>query len=201
MSKFLLPQQRSLEGFKDQGWQIDTVVKPSQVAEGAGNGRFSEVDIPKGTKVIIKKLIPMSAVSKLVDLPGNSTVTFTSEEELESFISKATEEGGHSREQVIDLYENFVWGLDENRACLNISTWSVNHGDGIGMGQVELNFEMINGEEYCVGTTLEEGVTKGAEFTNDYRRFIIPAFYTEYCKKNNITDVRSLVLSIVDAGK
>ena len=50
-------------------------------------------------------------------------------------------------------------------------------------------------------TTLEEGVTKGAEFTNDYRRFIIPAFYTEYCKKNNITDVRSLVLSIVDAGK
>ena len=180
MSKFLLPQQRSLEGFKDQGkfvyvvfiviyltccfslfllslflflsgWQIDTVVKPSQVAEGAGNGRYSEVDIPKGTKVIIKKLIPMSAVGKLVDLPGDSTVTFTSEEELESFISKATEEGGHSREQVIDLYENFVWGLDENRACLNISTWSVNHGDGIGMGQVELNFEMINGEEYCVG--------------------------------------------------
>ena len=44
-------------------------------------------------------------------------------------------------------------------------------------------------------------MVKGAEFTNDYRRFIIPAFYTEYCKKNNITDVRTLVLSIVDGGK
>ena len=65
--------------------------------------------------------------------------------------AKAGEEGGYSREQVLDLYENFVWGLDDTRACLNISTRSVNHGDGVGMGQVELNFEMINGEEYCVG--------------------------------------------------
>ena len=54
---------------------------------------------------------------------------------------------------------------------------------------------------YYIGTTLAEGVKKGAEFTNNYRRFIIPDFYTAYCKKNNITDVRTLVLSIVDAGK
>ena len=64
---------------------------------------------------------------------GDATVTFTSEEELESFITKANEEGGHTREQLLDLYENFVWGLDTKRAALNVSTWSVNHGDGEGM--------------------------------------------------------------------
>ena len=151
MSKFLLPPERSLLGLSDQGWQVKTKIATSKVAEGAGNGRFSEDVVPPDTRVMIKKLIPMSSVGNLVDLAGDMTITFASEEDLERFITQAASEGGHSREAVLNLYENFVWGLDDTRACLNMSTWSVNHGDGVCMGQVELNFEMVDGVECVVG--------------------------------------------------
>ena len=31
---------------------------------------------------------------------------------------------------MLDQFENFIWGLDEARAALNNSTWSMNHGEG-----------------------------------------------------------------------
>ena len=89
---FDLPPARSLRGLDDQGWRVATTLKTSQVAEGAGNGRFSDSYIPAGEKVIIKKLIPMAEVSKLSSLAGDMTVTFTSEDEMERFITQAGEE-------------------------------------------------------------------------------------------------------------
>ena len=63
---------------------------------------------------------------------------------------------------------------------------------------MELNIETIDGGECIVGTALGKDIAVDQELTIDYRRFKLPAFYLDFCKQNNITDVRTLVLNIVD---
>ena len=63
---------------------------------------------------------------------------------------------------------------------------------------MELNIETIDGGECIVGTALDKDIAVDQELTIDYRRFKLPAFYLDFCKQNNITDVRTLVLNIVD---
>ena len=194
---FQLPPERSKLGLPDQGWTVQSEVKPSKVSEGAGNGRFALEAIPKGSRVLVKKLVPMQTITKLSDLGGDSIVTFSSEEDLERYIQCADSEAGITRPQILDLYENFLYGLDGDRGCLNISTYTTNHADG-DLTTMELNIETVDGCECIVGTALGKDSAIDQELTIDYRRFKIPDFYLEYCKKNNITDVRTVVLSIVD---
>ena len=54
-----------------------------------------------------------------------------------------------------------------------------------------------DGTEALVGDA-NGTLAPGTEFFNSYRDFVIPLFYRDWCKKNGISDVRSLVLRIVD---
>ena len=193
---FQLPPERSKLGLPDQGWLVETQVAQSRIAD-SGNGRYAKQAISPCTRVLVKKLVPMASVDKLSDLPGDAVVTFSSEEDLEKYIRLADTEGGLSRAQILDLYQNFLWGLDGARGCLNISTYTTNHADGEAI-TMELNLETIDGIECVVGTTLDKEVSIDDELTISYRRFSLPEFYLEYCKKNEIIDVRTLVLNIVD---
>ena len=193
---FQLPPERSKLGLPDQGWLVETQVAQSRIAD-SGNGRYAKQAISPCTRVLVKKLVPMASVDKLSDLPGDAVVTFSSEEDLEKYIRLADTEGGLSRAQILDLYQNFLWGLDGARGCLNISTYTTNHADGEAI-TMELNLETIDSIECVVGTTLDKEVSIDDELTISYRRFSLPEFYLEYCKKNEIIDVRTLVLNIVD---
>ena len=193
---FQLPPERSKLGLPDQGWTISTEVKQSLIA-GSGNGRFAKEAVVGGSRVLVKKLVPMHTITNLSDLTGDSVVTFSSEEDLERYIQRANNEAGFTRAQILDLYENFMYGLDGNRGCLNISTYTTNHADGDAI-TMELNIETIDGCESIIGTALGKDIADAEELTIDYRRFKLPSFYLEYCRKNNITDVRTLVLNIVD---
>ena len=193
---FQLPPERSKLGLPDQGWTISTEVKQSLIA-GSGNGRFAKESTIGGSRVLVKKLVPMQTVTSLSELTGDSVVTFSSEDDLERYIQCANNEAGLSRAQILDLYENFMYGLDGDRSCLNISTYTTNHADGDRI-TMELNIGTIDGCESIVGTALGKDIAEGQELTIDYRRFKLPLFYLDYCKKNSITDVRTLVLNIVD---
>ena len=130
-------------------------------------------------------------------MSGDTVVTFSSEEDLEKYISLADAEGGLSRAQILDLYQNFLWGLDGVRGCLNISTYTTNHADNEAI-TMELNLETVDGVECVVGTSMGKDIAVEEELTISYRRFVLPEFYLEFCKKNEIIDVRTLVLNIVD---
>jgi len=200
-STFILCQDLSLkQPGTTQGWSIETRVQESKIS-GAGNGRFSLENVPGNKRVVIKKLIPMNDIEKLADLPRDSTITFSNHEDLENFITKAHEEGFHSRDTVLKLFEHFIWGFDGLRVCLNVATWTVNHGDDASMGMIRLRFEIIDGIEYVVGDTLEEGIKEDQEITCLYHDFVIPDFYKMFCKTNRITDVRSMVLSFEDSDR
>lgn len=191
---FVLCQQVSLEEpGKTQGWNIESRVHESKIP-GAGKGRFSLENVPGNKRVVIKRLIPMNDIENLTDLPRDCTITFSNHEDLENFITKAHEEGSHSRDTILNLFEHFIWGLDDSRVCLNVATWTINHADSANADIIRLRFELIDGIEFVVGDTLEEGIKEGHEIVAPYHEFVFPDFYKEFCEANHITDVRSMVL-------
>jgi len=194
---FDMPQQNAKNDVPHQGWQCDTIVKQSTVAQ-AGNGRFVKELVKTKSDVIAKRLIPMADIDTLLKLPNDTTITFTNVEQLEKYISLAKAEGGHSRETVLDLYEHFVYGFDGERACLNVSTWTVNHGDNTGDG---LNVDVVEktlscGAKAYVGEAMID-IKVGDELYMDYRKFKLPEFYMEYTRKHGFKDVRTSTVQAV----
>jgi len=196
VSQLLLPSQRALRGTSQQGWQIPTRVGQSRIS-GAGNGRFSLTAVPKMTRVVVKPYIPMRNVTSLHDVSANHTITFENEDEIERYISLSFVEGGLSREQVLRELADFVYGFDGYRACLNHSTWSMNHADHLSTSG-RLNVEFVDhvlddGRVALVGRAIDV-ILPNDELTNNYRDFVIPPFYLEFCEKNGIKDVRTMVM-------
>jgi hypothetical protein len=194
----LLPSENSRTGVPDQGWLVEMEVKPSGIP-GAGNGRYAAQPVKERDMVCVKPLVPMAEVFALRDVPYDHTYTFACAEDLEKYITLAQKEGGYTREQVLDQFENFVWGLDERRACLNNSTWTMNHGEGTGETVVFQLEAKPDGTEAVVGYAYQD-LEPGAEFFNNYRDFVIPLWYRDWTQANGIVDVRTLVLTIVDGG-
>jgi len=195
----LLPSQRASTGVPNQGWQIPTRVGQSRIP-GAGNGRFALTAVPRRTRVVKKPYIPMQNVQSLYDVSPHCTITFQNEDELERYISMSLKEGGFSREQVLKELADFIYGFDGYRACLNHSTWSMNHADHLSkVSPLKVEFVdrvLEDGSVALVGRTIDD-VSPDDELTNDYRDFVIPPFFMDFCKKNNIKDVRSMVMDAI----
>ena len=196
-SKLLLPTEKALSAVANQGWIINNVVRPSRF----GNGRFAAELVMAGKAVCYKPFVPMASVSKLASVPDSACITFSSVDDLEKYVQLAAEEGGHSREKVIDLFANFIWGLDGTRACLNNSTWTVNHADTAADG---LNIEMVqvkdaSGNEAVVSNAIFD-IRIDDELHNNYRDFKIPGFYSQYCSDHDFVDVRTAVIRAVDGA-
>ena len=185
-------------GKPNQGWSVKTEVRQSTIP-GAGNGRFAAESIKMGSRVSVKPSIAMAKVSRLLDVPFDRVITFSCEAELEKYIRLAKDEGGHTREAVLNQFQNFIWGLDDQRVALNTSTWSMNHGEGP-TESVIFTFETLaDGTEALVGDAYTN-IAVGDEFMNNYRDFVIAPWYHAWTRKQKIVDVRTLVLSIVDNG-
>jgi len=193
-----LPTENALLGVSGQGWRVDTVVRQSLIP-GAGNGRFTAQSVQAKTPISVKPMVEMAKVTALSELPPDRVLTFSGLDDLEKYVVLSEQEGGVTRDKVLDLYSNFVWSLDGRRACLNMSTWSVNHAHEISDG-LNLEFgekEMPDGGVAMVGTSLVD-LGPGVELRNDYRKFNLPEFYLKYCDDHGFKDVRSIVMEAIE---
>eukprot|EP00947_MAST-08B_sp_MAST-8B-sp1_P005216 g5216.t1 len=192
-----------------QGWQIPTCVGPSPIP-GAGNGRFAEVAAKKGDVVCRKVQRAMSSIGSISEIPLDSVITFAGEAELEQYVV-LYEQKGYAREEVLKVFEHFIWSYDGKLACLNASTWTINHAgdasDGLNLAWEETAAETAEvgekkekeegrGTIACVFTAAAD-IAVGVELRNDYRDFRQPQFYLDYCKKHGFTDVRTAVVKAV----
>ena len=156
--------------------------------------------IPKSTRVVVKPYIPMREVQSLRDVPNSYTITFDNEEQLERYIALSLKEG-FTRDQVLKELADFIYGFDGYRVCLNNSTWSMNHADHLSTTS-GLNVEFVDrvledGRVALVGRSMVT-INPDDELTNNYRDFVIPPFFLDFCKKNNIKDVRTMVMEAMD---
>lgn len=93
MTYILGNERAKREDGKHSGWIFQTSVKLSKFADNAGNGRFSDENIPNSVVSMTETCVEMADVVSLSDLPPTSTLTFESEEELLEYIDLAVNEG------------------------------------------------------------------------------------------------------------
>jgi len=198
MSAITLPTENSIKGVANQGFPIDTEVKPSSI-EGAGNGRYAKQDVAPGDVVVQKVLVPMEDISSLLNVEKNVTITFARAEDLEKYISLMEKEGGFSRNDVLKLYEHFMYGFDRKVCCLNESTWTINHAESAEGGlNCVVDFkgaQLPDGRPAYVCRSY--GVKSGAELFMDYNRFALPDFYLAYTRRHMYDDVQTATLKAV----
>jgi len=199
-SGFDLPPMNSIKDVPQQGWHMNTIVRPSTVP-AAGNGRFATEHVKAKSTVIQKLLMPMAKIHTLVGLSNDIVITFSRVDDLEKYIELSMSDGGHSRQEVLNVFENFVFGFDGQRACLSVSTMSLNHADHAKEG---LNVEMVERTlpggftAYC-GEALSD-IQVNDELFEDYRKFVLPQFYLTYSKENGFKDVRTATMETVYGG-
>lgn len=181
----------------NQGWQLATIVRESTIP-GAGKGRFAAQTFKAGSTAIQKPLVPMAQVESLKNLSNDTTITFACVEDLEKYIELAKAEGGYTREEILHYYEHFMYGFDGRVSCLNVSTWTVNHGDKIedGLNIVVEEQELPGGAKALAGRALKD-ILLNEELYMDYRKFKLPEFYMEYTQKHGFKDVRTATLEAV----
>jgi len=190
-----------------QGWKLQNVVKESNVKE-AGNGRYALEPLKKGQVVVQKVLVPMGTVTSLATLPLDGTLTFNCEADCEKYIALAEKEGGYSREEVLKVFEHFMYGFDGVTSCLNVTSWTINHADESFKHPTPLNMcveERSRGwfrREKTYAAVAASDIAAGEEMHIDYRRFKLPAFYTNFCRTQKVPygDVRAETLKAVYGG-
>lgn len=196
VQELLLPSENSKMGVPNQGWLLESEVRQSTIE---GNGRFAAEPIAMGSRVVAKPTIEMANIERLSDVPNDNTITFASATDIEKYIHLAREEGGHSRSAVMHELQHFIFGFDEQRACLNNSAWTMNHGEGPSENII-FTFETLeDGTELLVGDAYVD-ISAGTEVMNNYRDFIIAPWFDKWSKKNGLVDARTLVLNIADDG-
>jgi len=195
--KFLLPMESAIKGVEGQGWEHATYVATSQIS-GAGNGRYAGESIKQGSELIVKVLRPMTTIDTLLSLPSDTTITFSSVNDLERYIKLAETEGGYSRNEILTLFEHFIYGFDSKVCCLNVCTWTVNHADSYenGLNCLVVQKHLSDGSTAYVGEAMGD-IKEGDEFFMDYRKFTQPEFYVEFTKKHGFKDVRKATLEAV----
>lgn len=187
---------------KQQGWQLNNVVKESNVKE-AGNGRFAGEGLKKGSIVCQKVLKPMGNVNSMKELPFDGTITFNCEADIEKYIALAGKEGGYSREECLKVFEHFMYGFDGVVSCLNVCSWTINHADETFKPPTPLNMcveERNRGwfrREKTYAVIAATDIAVGEELHIDYRRFKLPAFYVNFCRTQRYGDVRAETLRAV----
>jgi hypothetical protein len=189
----------AIKNVPNQGWQIKSEVRTSNIPQ-AGLGRFAAEPIKTGTAVIAKPLKPMATIDALAPLDNDITITMASVADLEKYIELAQKEGGCTVAEIQELFAHFIYGFDGKVGCLNVSTWTVNHGDAAPGGTEEnvlvLEKKLPSGEIALVGDATGE-IKVGEELYMDYRKFKLPQWYLEYCVKHGLTDVRTTTVSAV----
>ena len=100
-----------------------------------------------------------------------------------------------TRAEALTLYEHFVWSFDGQRAFLNASSWTVNHGDAS-----EANIEWHDEGDRFVGTALVD-LEENTELLMDYGLFKMPPSYTSFCAEHGFEDVKTATLFAATLAK
>jgi hypothetical protein len=190
-------RQIAAEDSRLDGWMFKTSVSKSTIADGAGDGRYAEEDMPSMSVSLVKKIVPMSDISSLSlrSINPDPSISFSALKDLERFVALANEESNLEVAEIHHLFKNFMFGTDGERSILNVSTFTINHSD-TGLCNVVVD---CDGQK-CRCTT-SKAIAKGGELTCDYRLFKLPAFYLEYCNRHGFPDVRTFVLNEIGAER
>ena len=135
----------------------------------------------------------MDSITTLTHIPTDAIISFQNAQELDTYTALSVVQCGHSREKILDLFQNFVWSLDGKRAALCTSTWTSNHAD---WNSPDLNVVKIQRDDFVIGIATRD-IAEGEELLNDYMKFNIPSFYQHYCDQHGIRDVRSAVMQAI----
>ena len=147
----------------------------------------------------IKPTVCMATVSSLWDVAPDATITFESLNCLERYI--ALNAPDHSRERVLQEMGHFVWSTDGEKGYLNASTWTMNHADGEADGlNIKHTVDVLHDGTVAVVSRAIHDLQAGVELKNNYRDFLMPRFYLDFCEAHGFKDVRSAVLEVVGAA-
>mmetsp|Transcript_26385 Transcript_26385/g.40498 ORF Transcript_26385/g.40498 Transcript_26385/m.40498 type:complete len:215 (-) Transcript_26385:155-799(-) len=182
-----LPTERALTNAPGQGWLVPTTVKNSNIPE-AGNGRFANVDIPKGTVIMSKPMTQMSDVSSLHAISYDEVIIFKNKEDLERFLDMYVKEGNQSRKDVFEYMTHYIFSLSTSEGVtLNFSSAAVNHGDP-GVTQNTVSYELDG--KHLFKTVAD--VKAGDELLVNYRNYDFNQtgkFWLDFCKKEGVDDL------------
>jgi len=194
ISLFPLPSQRAMSNVPGQGWKTATTVKASKIS-GAGNGRFSDVDLPKNTIIMVKPMISMANVTSIKSIANDECIVFKSIEEVKRFISLYEKEARQDREDILDCLAHFIGSFSTiDGVAINFCSVMVNHGDP-GNGQ-NIRFYEKDGVKFAETIT---DVKAGDELHSDYRDFdYMDEFWIQFCKDEGIKDVLTNLRQFID---
>lgn len=85
---------------------------------------------------IEKTTMPMAAIDTLTDLPNNLSITFSTVADLEKYVQLCKSEGNRSPDEMLDLFQHFVSGVDGRHASLDVATWTFNYGENAAAAEV-----------------------------------------------------------------
>ena len=148
--------------------------------------RFSDVDVPKNTIIMVKQMIPMASVTSLKSVAHDECIMFKSVEEINRFISLYEDEAQQERVDIIDFLAHFISSYSTfDGVAVNFCSLMVNHGDPDNGANMRL-FEK-DGTKYAETIT---DVKAGDELYCDYREFdYMDEFWIQFCKNEGVKDV------------
>ena len=148
--------------------------------------RFSDVDVPKNTIIMVKPMIPMASVTSIKSVANDECIIFKSLEELNRFISLYENEAQQERVDIINCLAHFISSYSTfDGVAVNFCSVMVNHGDP-GTGANMRLFEK-DGTKYAETIT---DVKAGDELYCDYREFdYMDQFWIQFCKDEGVKDV------------
>lgn len=152
------------------------------------DGRFANVDIPKGTIIMSKPMVKMSEVSSILDVSSDEVLVFENKEEIEKFIKLYVEEGNRLRKDVFEYMTHYVFSLSTSHGVtLNFSSAAVNHGDP-GVTENTRSYEADGNHLF---KTVDD-VKAGDELLVDYRRYDFNGtgkLWLDFCKNEGVNDL------------
>uniref|UniRef100_A0A0G4FPB2 SET domain-containing protein n=1 Tax=Chromera velia CCMP2878 TaxID=1169474 RepID=A0A0G4FPB2_9ALVE len=189
-----LPCESAWGNVPNQGWLLPTEVRASKIPQ-AGKGRFAKASAPRGSVVMQKRLLPVSSVQCLQDIPTDSTLLFESLEDLQKYLSLMETGTKRSAEEVLDVLAHYTWGrAGLQYVFLNAVSTATNHASSETEG-LNIAFDVIGGlgcQSFVVGRALQD-IQEGDELLDNYFRHEMPKFFLQFAKEHSIVHARQIV--------
>jgi len=191
---FDLPNVNSAKDVPQQGWSVSTIIHQSRV-QGAGKGRFAIESVQAKSTVFQKMLVSMAKIDSLSSLENDVTISFETAADLEKYIDLCSSEGGYTRDEVLNVFTNYLQGFDGKRALLSVSSTTVNHADHVDhrLNVVMSQQTLPGGGIALVGEALVD-IQVNDELVMDHRKFNLPEFYQSFAKEHGCQDARTATI-------
>lgn len=172
---------------ENSNFEVETEIKKSSIP-GAGNGRFSLEDIKEGTLIRklkfinIKDYITNSKLNKNTDI--NYFIIFNDYYDLNLLVEYFKSFKLLDEEEIKTKIAWFM-GYIDNKLCIQSHSSYYNHSN-------EYNIKRIVDNEYLYHYANRD-IEKNSELFIDYNDYIMPDYFFDWCRDNNIHGILSFL--------